>query len=421
MKEKGLIVILDGLGDRPSPDLKGQTPLEAANTPFLDDLVRRGSCGLVDTLYSGMPVDTHTGCAALMGIAPVDQRRLARGSVEAAGIGLSIESGDIVVRANFATLEDGGVIVDRRAGRISEGVSDLCQSLENLQVADGVLASVFPASHHRAVLRLRGENLSSAITGTDPGCGGKGRIEASRALNTADGFAINTAAALNAFSRMAQDRLRQHPVNLQRLAEGKLPANGLICRGVGSAFHVHNLVTYLGLKAVVITGEKTLNGLGQLCGFNVIQQAGFTGMPDTDLAGKFDAAKQAMDDHDLVYVHVKATDILSHSCDPKGKRIFLERLDKAVAGVFSDTDCVIAVVADHSTDCNTGRHCGDPVPAFVFASGCRIDGASSFGEMSCIQGGLGRITGNGFLLTVLDHMGVLSNYSPFDSIFIGEG
>lgn len=418
--KKGLVIVLDGLGDRPSAVLGGQTALEAAATPFMDRLVSKGCCGLVDPLYPGIPVDTHTGCAALMGIAPEDQRQLARGFVEAVGIGLAVEPGDVVIRANFATLADDGTIIDRRAGRVSEGVASLCQSLENLMISDNVLASVFPASHHRAVLRLCGSGLSSAITDTDPGCVGDTRAQVSQALDLADQRAVDTAAVLNAFSHKVRGILRQHPVNQQRIARGELAANGMLFRGAGTVFYPRNLVTHLGLRTVVIAGEKTLVGLGRLSGFDVVQQAGFSGMPDTDLVAKFHAAQRALEEHDLVYVHVKATDIFSHSQDVPGKKAFLERLDKAL-DVFSDTDCVIAVGADHSTDSNTGRHCGDPIPAVLWSSTCRVDGETVFGESACMRGGLGRMTGNGFLLTVLDHMGVLPNYRSFDSVFIGGG
>jgi 2,3-bisphosphoglycerate-independent phosphoglycerate mutase len=417
--KKGLVVILDGLGDSPSPDLEGRTALEAAETPYMDSLVSRGRCGLVDPLHPGVPVDTHTGCGALMGISPIDSRQLARGPVEAAGISLEMEPGDVVFRANFATLESDGIdIIDRRAGRISEGVRRLCQSLENVELTGGVRASVFPASHHRAVLRLRGENLSSEITNTDPGCGDTGcRVLTSQAFDQADRQAVKTADVLNEFSQRAAEILSQHTDNLDRISRDLLPANGLLFRGGGTAFKTRNLISHLGLTAAVITGERTLNGLGKLSGFTVIQQPSFTGLSDTDLAGKFHAAQQALEDHDLVYVHIKAPDIFSHSMDASGKKDFLEQVDKAFS-VISSEDCIIAVGADHSTNSNTGQHSGDPVPALLSSSGGRIDSVTTFGEASCINGGLGRITGNGFLLSILDAMGVLSNYHPSDSIFI---
>jgi len=417
--KKGLMIILDGLGDRPSPDLEGQTALEAADTPIMDKLVSKGSCGLVDPLYPGMPVDTHTGCAALMGVAREDVKRLARGSVEATGIGLEMEPGDVVLRGNFATFDSDAVsIIDRRAGRISEGVTRLCQDLEDIVLHDGVRASVFPATHHRVVLRLRGENLSSAITNTDPGCGRAGSLMlSSQALGLADEQAVKTAKALNEFSQKAMEILANHPVNLERVSNGELPANGLLFRGAGQAFNIRNMVSYNGLKAAVVTGERTVSGLGKLSGFTVIQQPGFTGMPDTDVTGKFSAAQQALESHDLVYVHIKAPDIFSHSMDAPGKKMFLEQVDRALSDIFEE-DYVIAIGADHSTDSNTGQHCGDPVPALLYSMGSRVDGETVFGETACMRGGLGRITGNGLLITMLDTMGVIANYRPFDSIFL---
>ena len=119
---KGLMIILDGLGDRPNPALNNRTPLQAAYTPVMDALVAAGSCGLVDPLRAGFPVDTHTGCAALMGVTRRDQLSMARGPIEAAGVGVEMMPGDILLRANFATLQDDGcTIIDRRAGRIIAG------------------------------------------------------------------------------------------------------------------------------------------------------------------------------------------------------------------------------------------------------------------------------------------------------------
>lgn len=416
--KKGIIIILDGLGDRPSSVLAGRTALEAANTPFMDGLLSKGCCGLVDPLSPGVPVDTHTGCGALMGVVPEDLRQLSRGPVEAAGIGLNVKSGDILVRSNFATLgRDETEILDRRAGRISEGVAELCLALENIELHNGVIASLYPASHHRAVLRLRGTGLSSAISDTDPGTTGMSAgVLRSHAFEPTDQHAVNTAAVLNEFSQRAQKTLELHPLNLERISKHRLPANGLLFRGAGMAYAVRSLISRLRLKAAVVTGEKTLNGLGRLLNFSVIQQSGFTGMADTDLDGKFSIAKQLLADHDLVYVHIKATDIFSHSKDPQGKAAFLERIDKAM-NAYSDIDCVIGISADHSTNSSTGNHCGDPVPGLIYASGGRVDGETSFSERACARGGLGRINGHGFLLTVLDAMGRVPNYHPFDAAY----
>lgn len=419
--QKGLIIILDGLGDRPSPELDGQTALEAANTPVMDKLVSKGRCGLVYPLSPGVPVDTHTGCGALIGIVPEDVKKLTRGPVEAAGVDLDMKPGDILCRANFATLEDDGVrIIDRRAERISEGTAELCQALQNMELKGGVIGSAFPASHHRVVLRLRGTNLSAAITDTDPRCTGIDRgVQTSQAIDPDDICAVKTAKALNDFSQQANKILARHPLNLKRITLGKLPANGLLFRGAGAAPIVRNLISHLGLTAAIITGERTLTGLGRLSNFSVIQQPGFTGMPDTDLSGKIQAARQALEDHDLVYVHIKAPDILSHSMDALGKKVFLELVDSAMAAL-SDIDAVIGVSADHSTDSNTGHHCGDPVPSLLWARNGRIDAETTFNETACIRGGLGQITANGYLLTLLDAMGRVPNYHLSHSVFFSE-
>lgn len=413
---KGLLVILDGLGDHPNPALNGLTPLQAAHTPVMNGLVATGSCGLVDPLIAGFPVDTHTGSAALMGIARKDLLSLARGPIEAAGVGVDMRPGDILLRANFATLQDDGrTIIDRRAGRITQGTAELAQVLQNVNLGEGISASVFPATHHRMVVRLRGENLSPAISDTDPGSLHPGAcLLDSHALDPANENSCRTALALNRLSHEAFTRLTIHPVN-RPLA---LPANALLTRGPGIASIPDNLLQRLGLSAAVISGERTLQGLGRLFGFEVISKPEFTAASDTDLAAKFEAAREAMATHDIVYLHIKATDIFSHSRDAAGKQAFLETIDSAMGTANLGDDLVVGITGDHSTNSNTGNHCGDPVPSLLYAPGCRIDGVKLFSELDCIQGGLGRIEANGFLFSMLDLMGKLPNYHPFDAAFI---
>ena len=413
---KGLMIILDGLGDRPNPVLNNRTPLQAAYTPVMDALVAAGSCGLVDPLTAGFPVDTHTGCAALMGVSRRDQLSLARGPIEAAGVGVEMMSGDILLRANFATLQnDGCTIIDRRAGRIMQGTAELAQVLQDVNLGAGISASVFPATHHRAVVRLRGTDLSPDISDTDPGSLYPGAcLLASHALDPANEKASRTAQALNRLTHEAFSRLAVHPAN-EPLA---LPANALLTRGAGIASAPDNLLKRLGLSTAVISGERTLHGMGRLLGFEVIYQPGFTASSDTDLAAKFEAVRDALTKHDMVYLHIKATDIYSHNRDATGKQVFLEAIDSIMEKTALEDDLVIGITADHSTDSNTGNHCGEPVPSLLHAPGCRIDNVKHFSELDCIQGGLGRIEANGFLFSMLDLMGRLPNYHPFDSSFI---
>jgi len=417
-QRNGLIIILDGLGDRPIPGFDGATPLEAAHTPVMDELVSRGRCGLVDPLYPGVPVSTHTGAGVLFGINTRDAFNLPRGPVEAAGTGLPIMPGDIALRCNFATLQadaDGLAVIDRRAGRVHDETAELADALQDITLEDGFSASIRPATGHRAVMRLAGPGPLPVVTDTDPGSGARSsRVLTCHTLDTDNPLGEQTANAVNAFIRSAHDRLKEHPVNRRRVQQGLLPANGIITRGAGSISNIHNIIHHLGLSTALVAGERTIIGLAQLCNFAVISKPGFTSMADTDLAAKINSTLAALQDHDLVYLHIKAPDIFSHDCDPEGKKAFLEKVDGALAPLLQQ-DIVLGVSADHSTDSNSGRHCGDPVPSLLCAPGGRRDRCSEFGEIHCLSGGLGRIPARAFLITLLDEMGRLQNYRTLDS------
>ncbi len=157
--------------------------------------------------------------------------------------------------------------------------------------------------------------------------------------------------------------------------------------------------------------------MAKICGFNVIYQREFTAGYDTDLDEKIAATNLALKSNDMVFLHIKATDIFSHSKDPKGKQCFIQQIDKALGSLSIDNQ-VIGIVADHSTSCISGEHCGDPVPAFLFGPSSRVDRVMHFSEVDCMQGGLGRIKGSSFLHSMLDQMDCLHNYHPSLNVFI---
>lgn len=415
MDYKGLLIILDGLGDRSCAALDGRTPLEAASTPNLDRLADAGITGLVDPLYTGVPVGTHTGTGVLMGLAPADAASLARGPVEAAGIGLEVRPGDVVLRCNFATLseEHGALrIQDRRAGRIKEGTEELAGELRDLPLGEGISGSLYPTTQHRAVLALRGEGLSSDITDTDPGGGRESAgVLTAQPGDPADAAARRTAGAVNRFVREAHRRLAGHALNAQRESRGLLPANGILTRSAGGATQLGNLVRELGISASVVSGERTVEGLGRLFGFSTVNRPEFTALPHTDLAGKLAATAAELETRDLVFLHIKGPDICAHDRDPLGKKACLERIDVALAALRRD-ELVIGITGDHSTDSNRGRHCGDPVPSLLLAPNGRRDGVGRFDESACARGGLVRLSGTAFLISLLDAMSAIGNYRP---------
>ncbi len=415
--KKGLLVVLDGAGDRPQPELGGLTPLEAARTPNLDRLAAAGVCGLFDPLGPGIPVDTHVGLGVLLGLPWSDALGLPRGPVEAAGVGLPVQAGEVAMRCNFATVEPPASagerwrIVDRRAGRIQDGTAELARELAEVDLGDGILARFRPATQHRAVLLLSGRELSGKVGDTDPGSAVREpRVEPCRALDPDDAAARRTAAAVERFLALARERLGSHPVNSARAERGLPPANGVITRGAGMLPALDSIVNRFGLRAAVVAAERTVLGLAELFRLTTLTSSTFTALPDTDLAGKAAAAREALETHDLVLVHVKAPDICSHDGDPRGKRDVLERVDEAFASLLEPVDLAIGIGADHSTDSARGDHYGDPVPAILYTPRGRRDAVESFGETACLAGGMGRLTGSQFLMSLLDAMDAVPTF-----------
>lgn len=405
-RNKCILFIIDGMGDLLSPELSGLTPLEAADTPVLDHLAGNGSYGLVDPIRRGVIPNTHSGTGMLMGLLPEQAGHLSRGPVEAAGTGSVLAPGDIAMRTNFATLEqrgDGLWVKDRRAGRITSGTDELAAVLQNVDLGDGIRGSLLSTDQHRGVFILSGSGLSAAISDTDPGDRAlPAPLNDCKALKPE---AELTAAKISQFVAEAHRRLADHPVNSNRVSEGKLPANGVITRGAGQQLSLDNVLHTLGINAAVVSGCNTVIGVARILGFDVITKPGFTADINTDLHAKITAAVTALADHDMVFVHIKAPDICSHERQPMTKRDFLQRIDEAMAPLL-DADLVIAVAADHTTDSNTSFHTADPVPALICKSGPELSSEPvKFGESACEAGNMARQLSHDFLLKVLRTMG----------------
>lgn len=403
-----VVLILDGLGDQPIPSLGDRTPLEAAYTPRLDRLAHAGRSGLVDPIARGIVPNTHTGVGMLFGLRPRQRDLLKRGPVEAAGAGLDIESGDVAFRANLSTVAGDGDwlrVVDRRAGRVTDDAPEFARAVEEIELGDGISARFRITDQHRGALVFRGPDLAAALSDTDPGDGPMPTpLERCEPLRP---DATRTAERVNQYVRAAHHILVKHPLNAEREAAGKLPVTGIITRGAGAGFDLDSVLDEREIPAALVVGCNTVAGLGGVFGLRVIRRPGFTADANTDLEGKLRAAREALADSRLVYVHIKATDLFSHDYQPEGKRDFIERLDRALA-VLDGAGAAIALTADHTTDSNTGSHTADPVPV-IFCTpeefGAEPEGESpNFGETACRSGSLGRLDGHAFLLEILRYL-----------------
>ncbi len=399
---KVLLVSLDGLGDRPIPELKGKTPLEAAKKPNLDKLAKEGITGLMNTVAVGVRPGSDTSHLCMLGYDPKEYYT-GRGPIEAAGVGITLQPGDVALRGNFGTVDEKRMVTDRRAGRILD-VSELCKALDGLEIK-GVKFIVKAGTGHRAAVVLRGMkgSLSSQVSEADPHV-----IDAKVGdVRGLDGSAEAkfTAEVLNAFMAQSHALLKAHPLNLERMKGGKLPANFLLLRGAGVVPKLPNFAEKWGLKGAGIAGGGLYKGFIRLLGMDLVEVKGATGLPDTDVKAKFAAAREALKTHDFVFVHVKGTDVFGEDGNWKGKKEFIEKVDKGFAEVMGLKDVFIVVTADHSTACCFKAHTADPVPLVVRGNGVRTDDVKEYGERACAKGGLGRIQGLQLLPILVDLLG----------------
>lgn len=406
MCKKILVAIADGLGDRPVKQLNHQSPLQHAKTPTLDKLALEGRTGLMDPLYAGVPVGTDMGHVILFG--QDHQLYPGRGPIEAAGVGLSLQAGDIAFRCNFATLIDNDIILDRRAGRIRQGTDQLAQIINGYQLED-VTFLFKEATEHRAVLVMRGEGLSAQITDSDPKAPNDGKPYKKVLAKDGTPQAIKTARLLNQFLLIVHEKWKNHPVNLARQVAGLLPANFLITRGAGQMTDMPNLSKEMGFSCKVIAGEDTVLGVAKLSGYDIQTDAGFTGNIDTNIQLKAELALQALETYDLVYVHYKATDVMGHDNNPLGKSKAIEQYDAMLKHIVENIpdNTLIALTADHSTPCERKEHSGEPVPICLWGPSIFRDQVTHYDEVSCSYGSLGRLTGHEFIWSLLDYLEVV--------------
>ena len=405
-----LLVVCDGMADRPVVELGRRTPLQVAETPNMDKLAEVGSCGIMDPVAPGIPPGSDVANMALLGYDPYEHYA-GRGALEALGAGLELGPGDVAFRCNFATVDASGVVLDRRAGRIStEKASVLAEAIrEALEKADfGVEVEFVNTVQHRAVLVLRGEGLSKAISDTDPKVVGKPIKECVPLEDTAE--ARRTAEVVNRLTAFFREVLSSHPLN----KELPKPANAILMRGAGSLPELKPLGELYGIRGACISAVALIKGVCRAAGLEVLDVPGATGSYDTDLGAKFSKAIWALGNgYDFVFLHIKATDVASHDHAVDKKVWFIGEVDKALGGALEalslDEDYVV-LTADHTTSLRTGQHEGDPVPLAIAGPEARPDGVERFDEISCSLGCLCRLRGVDLMPILMNLLGKVRRF-----------
>jgi 2,3-bisphosphoglycerate-independent phosphoglycerate mutase len=412
---KLLYVCLDGLGDDPIPGFGGRTPLEAAATPALDDLARRGSTGIVTTVGEGIAPESDIAVFAILGYDPREEHP-GRGVVEAVGSDMDFRDGDLAYRVNFATA-DWPHIVDRRVGRdlSSEEAAALADEVNRALVLPNATFRLHATVEHRGALVIRDDDgpLSAEVTNTDPAYRKDGslgvaletfELEVAHCEPLVDTEAAHRAAELtDVFVQGAARILDASEINEARRRAGRLPANLILTRDAGD--HLPTLQSIrerFGPTWGCFVEMPVERGIAKMLGMQPVDAPRLSIDAPVEVAvgqyaGWATLAAEALDGYDALYVHIKGPDVPAHDGRAEDKRDVIAAIDAGffdqVLGSLELSHTIVAVTADHSTSCVRRAHTAEPVPFVVSGAGIRPDGSEAFGERACAAGSLGALRG----------------------------
>ena len=411
-------VLLDGVGDLPHPNLVGKTPLGAASTPNLDRLAKNGTMGQVITVGKGIAPESDIAVFNMLGYKFKHDDYAGRGVVEAIGIGIDFKDGDLALRGNFATLNDDGVIIDRRAGRKiekqdTEAVSNEIE--EKIKFSDeNATAIITPTIGHRLVIRIRSNcTLSSNISNTDPAyvrVAGMGIAKAvtdflkiEKCLPLDEESHTKLASKLvNELTEQSLDIMKKSKVNERRKENDKKLLNGILLRDAGNIYPKVTPINDLhSMKFSCIVDMPVEIGISEILKMKTYDAGGLT-----DYEEKAKVAAKAMDEQNAVYVHLKGPDEFGHDGDAQGKMENIEEIDKRFFGTLLDnidsSKVAVIVSADHSTPCINKGHSADPVPLLISGDMVTNDDTQRFTEIEAKKGRIGLIDGAQVITTGID-------------------
>jgi 2,3-bisphosphoglycerate-independent phosphoglycerate mutase len=363
---KLVMVVIDGIGGLP---VHRRTELEAAKIPNLDRLASKSICGLIDPISYGITPGSGPSHLALFGYDPF-RYEIGRGVMEALGIGLRLTKDDLAVRGNFATIDGEGVIIDRRAGRIStEKNREICQFLQNeMKEYEGVRISIYPGKEHRFVILFKGEGLNDHLSDADPQKDGL-KAKGTEALLPE---AQRTAQIVNGYMRKATELLK--PFH---------PANTILFRGFSKIPEIPTMADRFKLRPAAIATYPMYRGLARLMGMKVLE----TGETIQDEVATL---KKYFDQYDFFYLHFKKPDMAGEDGDFKAKVKAIEEIDRIVPSILRLKIDVLVITGDHSTPSLLKSHSWHPNPILLYSKYIRPDGIRRFTEKQCQKGQLGR-------------------------------
>jgi len=363
-----LLLVADGLGGLPL-ERGGKTELETAITPNLDKLADEGICGVLDPIGPGITPGSGPAHLALFGYDPI-RFNVGRGLLAALGVGFPIEPGDVAARINFCTVDDAGLVTDRRAGRIGNDVNrKLVEKLGAISI-DGVQVFVKTVKEHRAVVIFRAPDLYDELNDTDPQATGR----KPHAIRAKDEQSKKMAGIAAEFVQQAS-----------KLLADEHPANMLLLRGFARYEKFITMEEAFGIRCGAIATYPMYRGVAKLAGMNVVDCGP---EPEDEVA----ALKESFASFDFFFMHYKKTDSTGEDGNFDGKVKEIEHLDSLLPDIRALGFDVIAVTGDHSTPAKLKSHSWHPSPLILWSNNERGDGCTRFSETDCAtKGGLGRL------------------------------
>ncbi|MCV0372044.1 MAG: 2,3-bisphosphoglycerate-independent phosphoglycerate mutase [Nitrosarchaeum sp.] len=413
-----IYVLLDGVGDLPHPDLDGKTPLEAANTPTLDKISKNGVIGEVISVGKGIAPESDIAVFNMLGYKFHHSDYAGRGVIEAIGIGIDFKNGDLALRGNYATLDDQGAIIDRRAGRHieKEDANDIAKEIESKIKFSHPDTSVVvaPTIGHRVTVRIRADSttLSSKITNTDPAysnIGGMGvakavgdylKIEKCLPLDETEEAKI-TSRLVNEFNEQSIKIMKESHINKKRKDQNKKLLSCILLRDAGNKYpDVIPINKKYSMNFSCIVDMPVELGISDILEMKAFEAGGLT-----DYEEKARVAAKAMETQNAIYVHLKGPDEFGHDGDAIGKMRNIEEIDqrffKTLLDNIDPNKVAIVISADHSTPCINKGHSDDPVPVLVSANFIKNDGTTRMTEKQAKKGSIGLIQGAEVVETAL--------------------
>ena len=402
---KYIIILGDGMADWPVESLEGKTLLQYAHTPYMDMLAAKGRTGMLSTVPDGFHPGSEVANSSILGY---DQSEVyeGRGPLEAASIGVDLADDDMAIRCNLICI-NGDNIKNHSAGHLTTEEADvLIKYLEEQLGTDTVHFYTGVQYRHLLVIKGGNKHLRCVPPHDVPGKPWRPLLvkpEVAEAQTTAD--------ILNDLILKSQTLLAEHPLNKQRIAEGKDPANSIWPWAGGYRPKMTPLTeTYPHIKrGAVITAVDLIKGIGRYAGLRSIEVEGATGLFDTNYEGKAQAAIEALKTDDFVYLHVEASDEAGHEGNLALKLRTIEDLDRRIVGPIYEAvkdwnePVAIAVLPDHPTPVAHLTHTNDPVPFLIYASGIEPDSVKTFDEVACKEGSYGLLEKDGFIKELLSH------------------